>query len=164
VYGLRQYSRLRPLSRSLAHVTFNVVVSGIALYLIFGAVQSTSASLADLGFLFAHVIVVGMLTALVAGMMVAFASQPDEVARARRPGWRGRSAWGLFAGFVAGPIVGALAELALAGSPALGFAPPGRGLLLMGDVFGIVAGWFVVAPITGLLNVARVHMEEQAGR
>jgi hypothetical protein len=164
VYGVRHYARLRPASRSLAHVTCNVVVSGIALYLVFGAVQSSTAALADFGFLFAHVIVVGMLTALVSGAVVAFARQPDAAARARRAFWPRRFVWGLFAGFVAGPIVGTLAELVLAGSPALGFSPPGRSLLLLGDVFGIVAGWFVVAPITGLLNMARVRLEEGAAR
>lgn len=164
VYGVRHYARLRPVSRSLAHVSLNVVISGIALYLIFGAVQSSTASLADFGFLSAHVIIVGMLTALVSGAMVAFAHQGDAAARAQRIFWLRRFAWGLFAGFLAGPIVGALAELALAGSPALAFASPGRGLLVLGDLFGIVAGWFVVAPITGLLNMARVRLEEEAAR
>ena len=140
------------------------VASGIALYLIFGAVQSSRAALADFGFLSAHVIVVGMLTALVSGAMVAFAHQPNGAARAQRSFWLRRFVWGLFAGFLAGPIVGALAELVLAGSPILGFPSPGRGLLLLGDVFGIIAGWFVVAPITGLLNMARVRLEEEAAR
>jgi len=164
VYGVRQYARLQPAGRSLAHLSINAVTSGIALYLIFGAVQSSTATLADFGFLSAHVIVVGMLTALVSGAMVAFAHQPDAATRARRDFWRRRFAWGLFAGFLAGPIVGALSELALARSPILGLASPGGSLLLLGDIFGIVAGWFVVAPITGLLNMARVQLEEEAAR
>lgn len=164
VYGVRHYARLRPLTRSLAQVAANVVACGIVLYLLFGAVQSSTVELADLGFLSAHVIVVGMFAALVSGALVAFAPQPDPAARSRRIFWLRRFAWGMLAGFVAGPLVGALAELVLSATPALGFSPPVRGLLLLGDVFGIVAGWLVVAPITGLVNVARVHLEEQAAR
>jgi hypothetical protein len=164
IYGVRHYARLRPISRSLAHVCLNVVVCGTVLYTALGAVQSSTSTLANLGFLSAHVIVVGMLAALVSGAMVAFARQPDVAARARRTFWLRRFTWGVLAGFVAGPVVGTLAEPALAGSPALGFAPPGRGLLLMGDVFGIIAGWLVVAPITGVVNVARVYLEERAAK
>src|SRR5690348_4840826 len=77
VYGTRQYARLRPASRSLAYVALNVVASGIVLYMAFGTIQSTTQAFVDFGFLFAHVIVVGMLTALVSGAMVAFVRQPD---------------------------------------------------------------------------------------
>jgi hypothetical protein len=165
VYGVRHYAGLRPLSRSLAHVAANVVVCGIVLYLLFGAVQSSTLELADFGFLSAHVIVVGMFAALVSGALVAFMPQPDDAtARMGREFWLHRFAWGLLAGLAAGPLVGALAELLLAASPALGYRPPLGGLLLLGDVFGIVAGWLVVAPLTGLVNVARVHLEEQAAR
>ncbi len=166
-YALRQYPYLTPLARSLAHVALNVVVCGVALYLLFGFVQSSTASLADLGFLAAHIIVIGTLTALVSGALVAFARQrpaPEGPGQAVRSFWMRRFLWGVFAGFVAGPIVGALAELLLAGTTALGFAAPSRGLLILGDVFGIVAGWFVVAPLTGAANVLRVRLDEQAAR
>lgn len=164
VYGLRKYPSLRPFSRSLAHVALNVVASGLVLYLLFGFIQSNSLAIADLGFLAAHLIVIGMLTALVSGALVAFATQPDAAQRARRGFWVRRFAWGLFAGFLAGPIVGVLGELLLSGTHALAFASPGKGLLLLGDVFGIVAGWFIVAPVTGLVNVLRVRMDEQVAR
>jgi hypothetical protein len=167
-YGVRHYARLRPLSRSLAHVAANVAVCGIVLYLLFGAVQSSTVELADFGFLSAHVIVVGIFAALVSGALVAFMPQPNDAAadtpRTGRAFWLRRFVWGLLAGLVAGPLVGALAELLLAASPALGYRPPLGGLLLLGDVFGMVAGWLVVAPLTGLVNVARVHLEEQAAR
>lgn len=166
-YGVRGYPYLTPLSRSLVHVALNVLVCGLALYLLFGFVQSSSASLADLGFFAAHVIVVGMLSALVSGTLVAFARQlppPAEPGRARWGYWGRRFVWGLLAGLIAGPLVGTMVELALAGTPSLGFAAPGRGLLVLGDVFGIVAGWFVVAPLTGLLNMLRVHLDEQVAR
>lgn len=166
-YAVRQYPYLTPLARSLMHVTLNIVVCGVALYLLFGFVQSSTASLADLGFLAAHIIVVGMLTALVSGTLVAFARQrpvPDGPRRAQLVFWMRRFRWGLFAGFVAGPIVGALAELLLAGTVAFGFAAPSNGLLILGDVFGIVAGWFVVAPLTGVVNVLRVRMDAEVAR
>jgi hypothetical protein len=105
-----------------------------------------------------------MFAALVSGALVAFAPQPDAGDRARRVFWLRRFAWGLLAGIIAGPLVGALAELVLRATPALGFTPPLRGLLLLGDIFGIIAGWLVVAPLTGLVNVARVYLEEQAAR
>lgn len=167
MYGVRQYPYLRPLSRSLLHVALNVLVCGVILYLLFGFVRSSSASLADLGFLAAHVIVIGMLTALVSGLLVAFARQappPEELGYARWRYWARRFLWGLLAGLIAGPVVGTLAELVLAGTPSLGFAAPGRGALILGDVFGIIAGWFVVAPLTGLLNVLRVRLDEQVAR
>lgn len=166
-YGVRQYPYLRSVSRSLLHVALNVLVCGLVLYLLFGFVQSTTSSAADLGFLAAHIIVVGMLTALVSGALVAFARQspePQESGPAQWHYWAQRFLWGLLAGLIAGPVVGTLAELMLAGTPSLGFPAPGRGVLILGDIFGIVAGWFVVAPLTGLLNVLRVRLDEQVAR
>jgi len=164
-YGVRAYPRLRPLSRSLTHVAANVAACGVALYVVFGAVRSGARPLVDLGFLFGHVIVIGLMIALVSGLAVAFVPVPDEEeAHGRRYFRLRRFAWGVFAGFVAAPLVGMLAEFVIAASPALRLAAPPRGLLLLGEVFGLIAGWLVVAPVTGLVNVARAGLEWRAAR
>jgi hypothetical protein len=163
-YGLRQYPRLRPMGRALTHVAANAVACGLALYLAFGAIQVGTHALVDVGFLFAHVIVVGMVAGLVSGLLVAFVPTPDAATCARFGFRLRRFAWGLLAGFAAGPIVGVLMELLLSVNPVLRFAPPGRGLLLLGDIFGMMAGWLVVAPVTGLVNVGRVVIEGRVSR
>jgi hypothetical protein len=164
IYGVYAYPRLGRLTRSLAHVAANVAVCGLALYLAFGAMRSGPRELADMGFLAGHVIVVGMIVALVSGLLVAFAPLPDEATCARWSFRLRRYGWGVMAGFVAAPLVGMAAELAIAAGPGLRLAAPQPGLALLGEVFGIVAGWLIVAPVTGLLNMARACLEGRAAR
>lgn len=164
LYGFRHLPIVRAFVGPLSFIVANVTICGLVLYIALGQVRSKTSSLVDLGFLTAHVIVIGVAVALVAGLFVGLARRPSPEEAMRRRFWFKRFGWGLFAAFVAGPLVGVLMELALSRMPALHYAPPGQGLLIIGEVFGALVGWIFVAPLTGFISLAQAYIVTREGQ
>ncbi|HEX9069427.1 MAG TPA: hypothetical protein VF807_11720 [Ktedonobacterales bacterium] len=158
--GLLNVRHLRRVIGTLIFILLTTAICGLALYLSLGRVQASSRSLADYGFIAAHFIVIGLLTAVVAAPLISLGRvwRPDN-GRSGVGWWLSRFAWGYFTVFVVAPFVGAAVEYLLALHPDMHFAPQGSGLFIIGEVFGALTGWFVIGPLMGLLNIVRVPMQ-----